>query len=476
MKKLLDLTNEALLTGRARSKFDDGAIWNTAQGLNPFIEDDEYRGLLAIGGNPTDLTSSTVVDIPMAHAVDQRGSTNNMYILGSGGNFYNVAVGNGVTNLRSGANVIGNPANGMLIMQPAGGAATLYYFRTTRIGSWDLSNTYPTGWDDVAFNPGTTTVHRPTHRFDRIGYFGNKNYVGYLYDNAGTIAMQAQALSLNPLEVCTAITDDGRYVVVGASQPTTESYGSNSHCRVLFWDGGTNEVVWQTRVDNESSIRALYSEGGTIYIIGSRGVYTTALGASDATTLYRFDSDEAIPYDGINYGHPECVASLNDGIIFGSLATAISKPLPNKSRIIYNPLQGFTGDISMYATDFLSGKIYVGTRSSKLYYYDLAGIGTSSTPIVTRNIHLGDKYHLNRLEVNLPNGIGAADTITVVVQGDDGAQSQTHTIDRATWGNVYTVQIPLTNITTTHVRLSLTLSAGVPTIHSMALYGTKAPF
>ena len=50
-------------------------------------------------------------------------------------------------------------------------------------------------------------------------YFGNKQYVGMFYDDGtSTIAFEAQALDLDGAETVTAISDDGRYLVVATAR------------------------------------------------------------------------------------------------------------------------------------------------------------------------------------------------------------------------------------------------------------------
>lgn len=477
MKKILTLDKKALTSGRTHSKWTDGGIWDTAQGLSPFIDSDLYRGIVAPLHTPTDMTGATVVDIPIAHAVDQRGSTNSMYIMGASGNFYSVNPNNVVSNLRSGANVIPSPANGVAIMQAVGGSAQLFYTRETRIGSWDLSGTYPTGWNDSAFTTNiNTTIHKPMHKFDRVTYYGNKNYVGYLYDDgAAAIASEPQGLALNPLEVCTAISDDGRYVIVGASQPVTESYDTNTSCRVIWWNGGTDEVIWQARIPNESSIRAIETRGGMVHVVGSRNTYIVQLGVEDSRTVYSFASDEAIPYDGTNYGNPNCIAPLGNGIVFGALGTAIDTH-PDGRSIVYSPLHGVTGNISWLTQDYRRNTLYVGTRSSKLYRFDLSSAGSTTETWVTRALDLGDQYYVNRMRISLPNGIGGSDSLGVSLIADDGdTTTETITITQATRGDVKYVDLFFNNtIKTSRLRISLAPSAGIPSFDGIEIYGDRA--
>ncbi|MBX3498104.1 MAG: hypothetical protein KF889_01570 [Alphaproteobacteria bacterium] len=476
MQKILQLDSKLLRTGRTRSQFDDtGGIWDAAQGLNPYLESDTYRGLVALGSTPTDKTGSVVVDIPVAYAKIESGSTYTLYILGLSGHFYSVNVNEAVTDLRSGT-PINVPANGMAIFRPrAASAATMLFARQARIGTWDLSGTYPTGWNDTAYDPGTSTPHRPMHRlFDRV-YYGNKNYIGMFSDDGtATIVHTAQALNLEGQETVTALGDDGRYLIAGVSRAITESYNGLNRVRLIFWDGNKSSWDWETEIPNETSIRGIRRSGDIVHVFGKRGAYTVSFGTG-VKPLYLFDSDEAIAFDALNYGHVGSLASWGDGIIFGKLGTAISKMLPGDPRIVFNPLQGFTGEISLIIPDFLENKVYVGTRSSKLYSYDLTTAGASSTPLTTRFLNLDGRYHVERLSITLPNGIGASDSIAISIAGIDGTSATLSTITQAYYGNQYFLSIPLPKqITTTHAKLSVTMSAGTPSFADIALWGTPA--
>ena len=477
MRKLLELDSKALRSGRTRGKFVDGGLWDAAIGLNPYLESDLYRSVVALSPTPTDKTGAVVVDIPIAYTKDERGSTYDLYILGLSGHLYRVTSNEVVTDLRSGT-PIDTPANGIGIFQPRAAASpTLLFARSTRIGTWDLSGTYATGWNDSAYNPGTTTIHRPFHRFlDRL-YYGNKQYVGQFSDDGtSTIAHEPQGLDLDGQDTVTALADDGRFLVIATARTITESYNGMNRVRVLFWNAGGSATSWdwEVSIPNETSIRAMKRVGDVVYAVGKRALYALSFGAAPQI-VYTFDSDEAVAFDPSNYSHVQSIAAWGDGVIFGKLATAFARFLPNTDRIIYNPLRGMTGDIGLIIPDFLENKVYVGTRSSKLYSCGLESAGASATPIITRIIPLDRTYHVQRLEIDLPNGISGSDSITIIVQGKHGTDSVTlPTITQAVYGNVHRLSIPFRNVTTADVRLSMTLSAGGPSFSTISLWGDPA--
>jgi hypothetical protein len=478
MRKILDLTNEALRTGRNRGPMMEGGAWESAIGLNPYLESDTYRGLMAITPAPTDKTGSVVVDIPSAYVKDERGSTYDLCMLGSAGHFYSVTAAEVVTDLRSGT-PIDSPANGMMIFQPkAASSPTLLFGRTTRIGTWDLSGSYPTGWNDVAYNPGETTLHRPMHRFlDRV-FYGNKYKIGqFADDGTATIEHTANVLDMEKQETVTALSDDGRYLVIATARIISDSYDGLNRVRILFWGTNTSSWDWETTIPNETSIRGMKRVGDVVYAVGKRGLYALAFGA-EAQMVYSFDDDETIAFDALDYNHVQSIAAWGDGVIFGKLATAFSRFLPGTDRMVFNPLHGQTGSISLIISDFLENKVYVGTRTSKLYSFNMASAGATAADISqrTRFFKLDREYHIQRLEIDLPNGIGASDSMTIAVGGDGGSNVVTlPAITQARYGNRHFLSIPFPRqITTTNVRISVTMSAGAPSFSSMSLWGERA--
>jgi hypothetical protein len=381
-----------------------------------------------------------------------------------------------MSDLRSGT-PINAPVSGMGIIQPRGGSATLLYARQARIGSWDMSGTYPTGWEDGDYDPGTTAVHRPFHKlFDRL-YYGNGPYVGEFSDDGSEgIAHEAQALDLDGSETVTALGDDGRFLVIATARLVDEAYGGYNATRVLFWDAGgsASSWDWETTIPNEVSIRAIVRTESGLLLFGKYGVYTVAFG-KHAKRLFPYDSSESIAYDAVNYGSPQSAAPWGDGAIFGKLASAYSKFLPGEDRILYNPLTGMTGDVSLIIPDFLENQVIVGTRSTKLYQFDMTSAGNAGegTSFVTRFLDLGGLYHVSRLDITLPNGI--LGDMTINVQGTDASNTTQHTITSTKYPGKRYVSIPFgRNITTPHVRISILYTSGAPAFSELSLWGDQA--
>jgi hypothetical protein len=481
MQEILKLNAKNLRTGRTRSQFTDDGIWDSAQGLNPYIEDASYRGLIACTAAPTDITTlggTTLADIPIAWTKNEINSTYNLYILGDQGHFYDINGGLGLsamTDRRSGT-PISSPANGLGIIQPRGGSAVLLYATKTRIGTWDLSGTYPTGWNDGAYDCGTSTPHRPFHRlFDRL-YYGNASYVGQFADNGDTtITHTAQALDLDGRDTATALGDDGRFLIIATARIVQDDYNGYNATKVIFWDTSASSWSWETTVPNETSIRSIVRTESGVLLFGKYGIYTVAFG-QHAKRVLPLDPSESIAFDALNYGHVQSAAPWGDGAIFGKLGTAYSKFLPGEQRILYNPLQGFTGDIGLIIPDFLENKVIVGTRTPKLYSFDMTAagnVGVGGNSFISRYIDLEGYWHVQGATVTFPNGVSG--TSSFFVTGAGGGVSKNFSITSSTYPNKRVVNLPFSkNITDTHVRINLGMTEGAPAISEITLWGEPA--
>lgn len=483
-EKILTLSQDALTSGRARGKHDlRGGVWDTAQGMNPGINDDTYRGLVAMTASPTNLTGSVVEDTPIAYCIDRRNSTNNLYIMGDAGHFYNVDVNLTVTDLRDGANVIpSTTSNGMFLFQPrAATVSTLFYMRNSRIGSWDISGTYPTGWNDTLVTITDSKIH-PVHRLFDTVYWGNKSTIGKTYDDgSATPAHDTNVLDFDGREVVTALGDDGRYLIAATAQVTQDSYNTFHSVRLVWW--ATNSAngsswEWETLLPNETAVTKIIGTPLGVLAYTERACYQIAIGVRPKL-VYTFDSDESVLFDPLNYSFSDSAQPFSDGAIVGKKGTVFARPFPNaESPAIYNPIHGHTGNISLVVPDFKKDTLFFGTDSDRLYSINLAGAGADSNETwTTRFFDLGAEYHLDRIDVSMPNAIGGSDAMSISVLGN-GTSRALHTVNEANNAeNEYYLRMHFADkgtLLTDRVRFSFQLTGGLPSFSRIVLYGTKA--
>jgi hypothetical protein len=342
-------------------------------------------------------------------------------------------------------------------------ANALFYWQRTQIGKWNMSDTYPTGWTDALFTGLEDTPHHPTLKlFDRL-YYGNKDKIGFIYDNAGTTTNDTGALDLPAGSLVKCLTSDGQNLVIGA----TKNQGSDSiysETKIYFWD--TNQDSWQKEyLVPAGTINAFGRIGTTLFAFCGRKMF--AFNYDTPPTLIRTLGDISMP----TYEYSNTVDNIGEAVIFGgtSALTTYGKISPEAKNAFLLPYTGTTGTISAIFTDAKNDTMFIGTATPKLYRFATSNAGAQSKNWDTIYFDLGSLYRMQQIVLTMPNGIGATDSITVYA--NEGATT-IGTIDQATYGNVKRVKLAINPaIESDMISLRLVYTAGTPSIKRIDLYG-----
>ena len=342
----------------------------------------------------------------------------------------------------------------------------LYYFQQSQIGSWDMTGTYPTGWSDGTITGLESTPYHPSHQlFDGI-YYGNKFNVGRLYDSgAGTASNDAAALDLPTDLTITCLSDDGQNLVIGA----TKNLGSStifSESKVYFWD--TNANSWQKEYSIPSpTINALGKIGTTLYALCGKDLY--AFNFSTPPVLVRSVGENDMP----QFAQSQAIDTLGEGIIWGGVGTlqSFGKLSPEAKNAFWEPFTGVSDTVSMIFTDAKSDTMFVGTSTPKLWRYNTATNGYNAETLQTIFFDLKARYKVQQLEFIMPSGQASGDVAGVSLITPTGTVACT-TVSYASKGNVdYVKVVPAQAVETQTLSISLTLSAGAPTIGRIDIWG-----
>lgn len=108
----------------------------------------------------------------------------------------------------------------------------------------------------------------------------------------------------------------------------------------------------------------------------------------------------------------------------------------------------------------------------------MTGAGASaSETLTTRFFDLGVEFHLERIDLALPNGLGSSDSITLNMTSVQG-ETRTFTITEANFPDAeHYISLFCSEqgqLTTDRVRFSFQLTAGTPSFSKLILYGTRA--
>jgi hypothetical protein len=341
-------------------------------------------------------------------------------------------------------------------------ANALFYWQRTQIGKWNMSDTYPTGWTDALFTGLENTPYHPTLKlFDRL-YYGNKDKIGFIYDNAGTTTNNASGLDLPAGSIVKCLISDGQNLVIGA----TKNQGSDSiysETKIYFWD--TNQDSWQKEyLVPAGTINSFGRIGTTLFAFCGRKMF--AFNYDTPPTLIRTLGDISMP----TYEYSNTVDNIGEAVIFGGSAlTTYGKISPEAKNAFLLPYTGTTGTISAIFTDAKNDTMFIGTATPKLYRFATSNAGAQSKNWDTIYFDLGSLYRMQQIVLTMPNGIGATDSITVYA--NEGATT-IGTIDQATYGNVKRVKLAINPaIEGDMISLRLVYTAGTPSIKRIDLYG-----
>lgn len=483
MQKLLALTPKFLRTGEARSRHDEqGGAWESAIGLNPFIPDDAYRFLLATTAPAERIGDGTITDTPIAFARDPGSNTSGKigYILGDDGRFYRKLTSGEIATIRpqSTLTAITNPRGGMAPVVDVNNNKYIFLARRDALVRWDLDDADDAShWNET--NALHSCEHHPFRRLFDSTFFGNGYSLGRIphdaaLDDSGLANVEFDALRVGDfLEFITALGDDGRYLLIGVSRNVDESLNPVTDARILWYSGVGPNWEWEVTLKGERAVRAIVRNALGVFAIGEQTIYQLSFG-QPPKLVRTFPSADSISSTFLSTGQrANAAAPFGDSMLFGMRAAAFGKRFPSEHITFSHPIHGMTGNVSMIVPDFEKNIVLLGTDDDKLWEIDMTEPGASENTYRTRWIPLAQLSSIAYAEIDLPEGLGEEDAMTLTLEVPSG---QTYPIT-LTQAAVNEDQRTLACIALDQalkglkVRLSLTQSAGAPRMGGITLYG-----
>lgn len=493
MKKILELNKKQFMRGMARSGYftEDTGIWaGSARGINPFMKPERANvntGVLQTSVAPIDSTSTVVVDTPMAWVNDVDVSSNYaMFFLGSSGHFYKQILTSPTaapTDLRSGTPIT-DPANGIAVYQPFGGTKLLYYWQKTQIGTWDLSGTYPTGWDDngSAYTGLQSTIHHPNHRFAGAVYYGNKDRVGRLIDDgASGVSFSLNVLDIPSDELITTLWDDGTYLVIGSTPNLTTSgtqqFNTLLGARIRFWNLQDPSWTREWEIKDAVNILSIRRVGSMLYALASNGLWEFTFSSEPKRVLWLSSSDA--PVLSTTVGSHYCMDTYGDGVIWADAAGALQfygSPMPGHPKIYYQPFTGASGNIRMVSANANTDYIFIGTDGPKYYAQATTTGGTTGISPESIYFELGAKYKIRRIDVVTSKKLVSGDILNITVANGQGETLQdwgsSNAFSYANFGDVFTMKV-FGEFEAENLIIKPNFVAGNIKIRSITVYGDE---
>lgn len=477
MIKLLSLDSSNFQTGIADSAHSQNSgLFHKAKGITPYANpfpESTQASLLQTGPTITDVSNSVVDDIPVAWTEYAPSSTLFQYYMGSGGHFYENNAGT-ITDKRDG-NEIDSPAYGLFVFRPVASSASLYYFRRQHIGKWDMSGTYPTGWDDEwETGLSNTIIHVPHKLFDNV-YFTDAESIGRIYDNAGTTTMEREVLIWENGTNTIGLTDDGFNLVIA----TTRTLGTqNIESKVYFWD--TFSVNWQRewRIPDDF-ITNIRSKNGVTYVWGNRYLWACTFNQSPQIVKPLLNNIVTHPINGL---YPHATSIESDSLMWGNndgdapVINLFGKMYPNSPTGLFQPYSGFPGKVSMITKPYNGTKFYVGTTSSAIYEIDYTSSGSTSKTAETIYFDLGTKAIVQRIDVIFGEPLSGSDSLNIDVKTDEDTAAQDWGTYASVAGGNNQRQFKTGHVEAEQLKLILNFNAGNPKIKRIEVYGERPSF
>lgn len=481
-KPIIKLGAKQFLTGIApNAHTETGGIFFKADGVTPLYDAggtaSTQNGLLQCGPEPENVGGSTVVDNIIASAETNYTGTPYLYFLGKDGHLYQKGIGAAaITDLRSGTQIT-FPSNGMVVWAPAGGTVKLHYWRQSKIGTWDLSGSYPTGWDDAAYDITTTNggLIQPTHQFAGNVYFGNGYHLGALLDDGdGTASVDSNVLDLPSRSLITAVADDSTYLVLSA---ITNPLGANIFAlnKIYFWD--THSVSWTREWEiRDPFIWALKSIGGAVYAFGQYGIYEVTFGGGVRKVLSRFIGFGTAT-DITLYGANRAAVYNGQSLIFATDTTVdtFGKLQPDVPSAHFKPfvIPSSVGTPTLVSASLDAGRVFVATDGAKLYSYDF-NASTRDTARTAQTVYfsLPSKVHINRIDLVFGEPLATGDSVSASIYKDeDTAATSFGSATYAADGAIRRKSLFKQVVCEDQFSLRLDFVAGAPKIKAIEVYG-----
>lgn len=434
MKKILELGPEQFMTGiAAGSQLQNTGLFTRAEGIttvrNPFIESDDF-GILQASPAPEDLTGSTILDTPIAWAIDPVDSDTGfgkVYFWGANGYLYSISLVGDASpvniNVEEELGGMTLGANGLFVMTHDNGEKRVWYFRREAIGFYDLSGA--ASFNNDIYAGLEDTMHHPVHKlFDRI-YFGNGRFIGLVEDDgAGGLNVDNGALDLQAGMTVTTVSDDGHYLVIGATtNPPVPGGGAGSlphgTTKIFFWD--TNSSSWEREwIINDSAVYAIRRVGSVMQALTGRGIYAFTIDTPPQMILPFMNAADA---PSSQYPSHFMADVLGEALVWANAAGSVSswgKFTPAMKNAYIKPFSGFGGsDLSLICANAKTNDLYVGSGQSELYRVKWTGgdalIGVTAETVF---IELKRWWQVGRVVIEFEGRLGEGDELNIWLRAD----------------------------------------------------------
>jgi hypothetical protein len=406
--KILSIGSSQFLRGKAISPYEENiALFDVADGIDFF----RNPGLLCAGASASDIGLTGVTATVTNFIPSVESGVGYLYGISDKGNLYKVnTASNAVTDVTDQINNVASVGQGIDIGEGLGASAVgMCYTENIMVRGNKIP---PAVASDVSAGSLTTSPYHPVHfAFDKNFYIGDINELDK-WNGCATATTTQGVLDLSSDLTITNITDDGYYLVVGATNNPTQTVGRGVS-KVLFWD--TWSPSWNREwAIPDRTITALLRKGRTIYAFGGRCLWELSYD-NEPKALFTNDQVYLQPYIG-------GVGIIDGQLIWSSNTNLATYGTPDSrlSPILATPYGGMTAPNGVGAIQ--KNKLYVGDNK-KLLSLNTGNYGATAT---TSLIDLKNTYKIVGVKI-VTKALASGDSLTVNVMNEAGTNIITGT-------------------------------------------------
>ena len=481
MKKILSLGPKDWMSGIAQGYHFGSGIWGGgASGINPFINAQRAStqlGLLQAGPAVTDLTASTVVDTPIGWTADFASNGDLKFYFVGTGTIYSSILSSLTVGAVSAIRTVSNMANGVIAFKAGTESKYLYYFQKTQIGRMLMDNSSPS--DNWATGL-VSTVHHPVHRFFDIVFYGNGTAlgnVGSIRNASNTATHAGNELDIGAEYTITTLSDDGRYLVIGATKNVGGGNSIYPGTKILFWD--TNSSSWEKEWDLPApDVISIKKTPSGMYALTSIGLFIFNFDTPPRQVLNLGTNDTAgvSSTTGAHYS----MDVVGDGVMWGSTARLhyYGKFVAGAPTAYHHLFSVPNGIATMVCASANHQVVIAGTTNPKFGFYNYSS-GTADTGVSAESIYIDllDRYSIERIDVIYGTKLATGDSVNIgVATIENGTISDyggTNASSFANFGAVSRTKLLNTSIETENILIKPTFVGGSAKIKRIDVYGDK---
>ena len=488
MKLLLRLGTKEFQSGLSMmgAHAERGGLFFDAAGVTPLFGAGSAlsvnNGLLTAGAEGTAITETLGGNI-INMIADTIFYTNSLLMACSDNKVYKLSIADPVSaSVAEAFTSAGTLTGGMVVFQLSTGTKYVFYHRTDYIGRHDGTNAGDT-WQAVTSDYwGAMHVH---YGLNKIIFGNGRGKLGTI-DSAGAVTLAALTYDLS--SNCTALSDDGVYVIAAITRNVTGDTTMLDDTRILFWDGSTTTGFVRDYPITDPFIYALKKTPTGVFAYGVTGIWQVSFDGVKKVFSHNPGVYTVSGASVIHYGKG-ATSFFSDALLWGgNVGSSTTRALKSFGKLDSMALSAYlqpvklttNKNITAVNAQVLKGYVFVADSTPALLYYPI-GSGTQQTSISAQTVYfqLPTKHTISYIDVVFGEPLASGDSVSIQLKSDEDASvtptialTATYADDGATRRK--RVKIP-NYIAESQLSLVINFTAGAVKVKRIDVYGSPVP-